>query len=253
MTEEIRVLIIEDDPMVSHLNRLYTEKVPGFKVNSEINIDNNMQIENKDLENTDLLLLDIYLPGKDGLKILEEIRESRMDIDVIIISAAKDVQHINEAMHWGVVDYLIKPFTFERFKKSLLKYKEMLSSLNNKSNLQQKDIDSFLGNNKNFTNINKQKIEMELESDKEEKDNCDNNKYIRELPKGLNKETLSKIKDFLKNKEEEITTKKMAKNVGLSRVTAQRYLKYMASKNIVKVKREYGSVGRPRHYYKLLD
>src|SRR6056297_1478799 len=125
MTEEIRVLIIEDDPMVSHLNRLYTEKVPGFKVNSEINIDNNMQIENKDLENTDLLLLDIYLPGKDGLKILEEIRESRMDIDVIIISAAKDVQHINEAMHWGVVDYLIKPFTFERFKKSLLKYKEM--------------------------------------------------------------------------------------------------------------------------------
>ena len=66
MTEKISVLIIEDDPMVSHLNRLYTEKVPGFKVYAEINIDNNMQIKNEYLQNTDLLLLDIYL------KILKE-------------------------------------------------------------------------------------------------------------------------------------------------------------------------------------
>src|SRR6056297_3250765 len=155
MNNDIKVLIVEDDPMVSHLNRLYSEKISGFIVLGEINIDNNMKIDNDFLKQTDLLLLDIYLPGKDGLTILKEIRESKFDIDVIIISAAKDVKHINEAMHWGIVDYLIKPFKYERFKKSLLKYKEMLSSLNNKSNLQQKDIDSFLGNNKNFTNINK--------------------------------------------------------------------------------------------------
>jgi len=255
MTEKISVLIIEDDPMVSHLNRLYTEKVPGFKVYAEINIDNNMQIKNEYLQNTDLLLLDIYLPGKDGLKILEEIREEKMDIDVIIISAAKDVKHINDAMHWGIVDYLIKPFTFERFKKSLVKYREMSTSFNEKNNLQQKDIDSFLGNKENVSQNSDLNRGSKRESNKKENKYKENNKneYIRELPKGLNKETLCKIKDYLQKNEERITTKEVAKTIGLSRVTVQRYLKYMASKNIVEVEREYGSVGRPKHFYKLYE
>ncbi len=129
MREYINVLIIEDDPMVSYINRKFTEKVPGFKVIKEINFQEKRRIEFDDLKNADLLLLDIYLPGEDGINLLKKIRASNINIDVIIISAAKDVSHISDALNLGVVDYLIKPFTFERFKMSLIGYKQLKRNL----------------------------------------------------------------------------------------------------------------------------
>ena len=80
----------------------------------------------------------------------------------------------------------------------------------------------------------------------------DKNKYIRDLPKGLNKETLKKIKTHINNSAvNKFTTKGIAGGLGLSRVTVQRYLKYLAVKNELEVIKEYGSVGRPKHFYKL--
>ena len=244
MNNSIKVIVIEDDPMVSRLNKKYTEKVPGFSVCEEININNNMNIDYDYLEDMDLLLLDIFLPGKDGLTILKEIREFDKCIDVIVISAAKDVEHINEAMHLGVLDYLIKPFTFERFKKSLEKYREIYTSFNRNKDLNQKEIDSFLG---------KRGIK-EKEKNIESRDNGKNNKnnYIRQLPKGLCAGTFSKIMKYLKNIDKTVTTKDMAEHSGLSRITIQRYFQYMLKENIIEVERKYGSVGRPQHHYKLV-
>lgn len=240
MENKIKVMIIEDDPMVSHLNRKFTERIDGFKVIEEINIDNNMEIKNEYYKRSDLLLLDIYLPGKNGIKLFKEVRNLDFDIDVIVISASKDTDHINDSMHLGAVDYLIKPFSFERFKKSLIYYKKYFIKVKLKNeNMTQKKLDLLMGKNRN--------MKVSKESSFKEKDNYQT--YIRELPKGLNKMTLKVIKSCIKDADKALSTQEIADNLGLSRVTIQRYLKYMTNNNIVKINRKYGEVGRPKHFY----
>ncbi len=244
MSEDIKVLIIEDDPMVSYINRQYTEKVPGFVVIGEIDFDNENELSKEDLERADLLLLDIYLPGKDGITILKEIREGNEDVDVIIISAAKDVERINDAMKWGVVDYLIKPFVFERFETSLLKYKAIKKRMEQKLKFKQKEIDDLMGKDFVIDYFNNKDTNIQMDRPKL--------RDISFIPKGLNNTTLNKIESFMNVTNEEVTTNEISQKLNISRVTAQRYLKYMSDEDIVSVRKKYGTVGRPKHYYQLL-
>lgn len=239
----INVLIVDDDPMVSHINRVYTEKLEGFKVIEEVNVEKNMKINAELLKAADLLLLDIYLPGKSGIELLKDIRKENTTLDVIIISASKITEHISTAMQLGVIDYLIKPFTFERFKKSLTDYKQLYDKLHGcGEGLSQDDVDFLMG---------KEDAAFEVE-ESTDNSNQEKNSYIRELPKGLNKETLKKIKAFIEASNfNKFTTQGIAVKLGLSRVTVQRYLKYLAVKKELEVIKEYGSVGRPKHFYKL--
>jgi response regulator of citrate/malate metabolism len=243
-TSMINVLIIDDDPMVSHINRVYTEKIEGFKVLEEINIEKDLEINKDLLSKVDLLLLDIYLPDKSGIEILKDIRKDNNILDVIIITASKITEHISAAMQLGVVDYLIKPFTFERFKQSLEDYKNLCDKLDCDQGLNQSDIDLLMGkkSKKGQKNKNKSKEKTVKES------------YIRELPKGLNKSTLKNIRDFIYSQSDnKFTTKGLAVEIGLSRVTVQRYLKYLSLNNELEVIKKYGTVGRPKHYYRLIS
>jgi response regulator of citrate/malate metabolism len=106
---------------------------------------------------------------------------------------------------------------------------------------------------KEVSNLNQE--ESSRNNLQEEKDKLKKKKksFIRQLPKGLNNVTLSKIKGFMGSTDDKSSTKEVAKNLGLSRVTVQRYLKYMADEELVDVVREYGEVGRPKHYYRLLE
>ncbi|MCG8515876.1 MAG: response regulator [Halanaerobiales bacterium] len=239
MADKIRVLIIEDDPMVAYINRQYAEKIEGFTVVKEISFDQDSILTAEDLQEVDLLLLDIYLPAKNGIALLKEIRNSNQSIDVIIISAAKGASYINKAMQLGVVDYLIKPFTFERFKASLLKYKKLKEKLAGKSSFQQQEVDNLINRNFSLSEPNSPPAEFE--------------KYVRNLPKGLDTTTLAKINQQLKSEKKELTTKEIAEKLNLSRVSVQRYLKYMLEEGVVKVRKEYGKVGRPQHYYQHVE
>lgn len=67
----------------------------------------------------DLVLLDVYMQQDSGLDLLPTIRESGRAIDVIMITSAADAATVQTAMHYGVVDYLIKPFQFPRFEEAL--------------------------------------------------------------------------------------------------------------------------------------
>ena len=244
MADKIRVLIIEDDPMVAYINRQYAEKIEGFTVVKEISFDQDSTLTAADLQEVDLLLLDIYLPAKNGITLLKEIRNSNQSIDVIIISAAKGASYINKAMQLGVVDYLIKPFTFERFKASLLKYKKLKEKLAGKSFFQQQEVDNLI--NRNFSL-------SDPESPPAEFDKVEFEKYVRNLPKGLDTTTLAKINQQLKSEKKELTTKEIAEKLNLSRVSVQRYLKYMLEEGVVQVRKEYGKVGRPQHYYQHVE
>ena len=64
----------------------------------------------------DLILLDVYMGKETGLDMLVELRKADDPVDVIVITAANDKESVQTALRYGAVDYLIKPFSFERFQ-----------------------------------------------------------------------------------------------------------------------------------------
>lgn len=221
----IKVLIVEDDPMVAEINKKYTESINGFKV---IKICDNGLDAMDYLKNIslDLIILDVYMPKLNGIQFLKELRKFNSKLDVIMVTAANEGEKLKEVLNLGVIDYLIKPFEYERFKEALDKFKQMNELFNTKPILKQEDVDNITVKN-HYKN--------------------------GELEKGINERTLERIKKHLKNNENEYyTCEKVAYEMKLSRITIRRYLEYM--NKIGKVKRDvqYGDIGRPRIKYKLI-
>lgn len=211
--------------MVQEINRRFISKVKDFRV---VGIANNGSEALKMVREfkPQLVLLDVFMAKMDGLTVLKEIRSIGANVDVILITADKTVDTIHEAIRYGVIDYIIKPFKFERFKEALLHYQKMREALENKDNFQQQDLDRIL----------------HLKDDR-----------IEELPKGLNQTTLDLVVDYLKNNKQFHTSMELSQDVGIARVTARRYLEYLTDKKVVQVELEYGSVGRPVHRYKFIE
>ncbi|MCG8483098.1 MAG: response regulator [Clostridia bacterium] len=168
----INVLIVEDDPMVAELNKRYIQSVEGFSVmgivsNGEDAL--NFCKKNK----VELILLDIYIPKIDGIHFLKELRRRCMMIDVILVTASKESQNIDAALKLGATDYLIKPFEYERLKKSLESYLKQYKLLHSADTVKQEDLDKI-------------RINFEMQGD-------------NELIKGLHKNTLERIRTLMKD------------------------------------------------------
>jgi two-component system CitB family response regulator/two-component system response regulator DctR len=220
------VLIVEDDPMVAQLNKRYVESVNGFHV---IAIARNGDEALGYVRNSaiDLIILDIYMPKLDGISFLKELRKQSIKIDVILVTAARETENIDEVLKLGAVDYLIKPFEFERLKRSLNNYLLRHQLLHKKNQIEQEDIDKITSKQENILDYT--------------------------LQKGLHKNTLERIRNFVRaNREQAVTSEAVAEQIGVSRVTARRYLEYLVSIQEVKLEIEYGSTGRPSHLYKYI-
>ncbi|MFZ5969151.1 MAG: response regulator [Bacillota bacterium] len=219
----ISVIIVEDDPMVQEINKRFINRMKDFKV---VGIASNGEEAFKLVEKLQpqLMLLDIFMTKTNGLEVLREIRKREANIDVILITADKSVDTIHDAIRYGVIDYIIKPFKFERFKEALLHYKNMKEQLLNQENIRQEDLDNIL--------------HIKGES------------TTTRLPKGLNQITLDLVLNYLREHQEFHTSMELAEAVGIARVTARRYLEYLSENKSVMVDLEYGSVGRPIHKYK---
>jgi two-component system response regulator DctR len=218
----ITVFIVEDDPMVLDVNQSFLEKVPSFEyVGSALNATDALT-HIKNLQ-PNLVLLDMYLPDYSGLEVLAKLREERIPSDVIMITAARDAATIHEVFRLGAVDYLVKPFRFERFQSALETYQKMWKKLNDTPSLKQEDIDEW----KNTSN--KQET----------------------MPKGLSTTTLRQIMIALFDQKEPVTAEQLANRLGMARVTVRRYLEYLEKERKVKVHIQYGSVGRPSHFYSI--
>lgn len=223
----IRVLIVEDDPMVAEINKQFLCKIDNFEfvsiaptVKEAINMINNTPV--------DLVLLDTYMPEENGCKLLMHIRREKINIDVIFITAARDMENVKKAIQYGAVDYLIKPFTFERFRDALTAYKERVTFMKKKEMLCQEDLDNML-----------LAREKSIET--------------KELPKGLTKQTLQIVWDEIMIMDEEIfSTEDIAISVGVSRVSIRKYLQFLEKIDLLKAKVEYGFVGRPVTKYQYL-
>ncbi len=224
----IRTVIVEDDLMVAEINSQFVSKTPGIQVTA---IFHNGTDALKFLTEApvDLVLLDLYMPGYSGLELLRELRRQKNDVDVIMITAANDADHIKEALHLGIIDYLIKPFKYERFSeavnKYVLKHKVMKTGLT----FTQEDIDKLLKSR----SVSEKSKELELQ-------------------KGLQKKTLDLILVCLKeHKGDYLSSETIASYANLSQVTARRYLNYLVESDAIKSRIDYSTGGRPCMEYML--
>ena len=217
----INVLIVEDDPMVAQVNKKFINTLPGFKV--EMNA--GTVAEAKDIlaafHTIDLILLDVYMPGDNGLELLRYIRKINRKIDCILITAASDKETVEQAIRLGSVDYLIKPFSFERLKKALLEYSAKRAFLQHHGALTQEDLDKQL-----FSREDKSAVKL--------------------LPKGITKSTLKIIhKEITKMDGAPFETDDLAYKTGMSTVSIRKYLKFLEEIKVIQSYVSHGSIGRP--------
>ena len=223
--EPIKVLIVEDDPMVMEINAQFVSKLPGFKLAGKA-FTGKEAITFINEEKPNLVLLDFFLPDTNGLTLLQTIRNNHYPLDVILLTANRDPHHIQEIFRAGVVDYIVKPFQFDRFQTALEQYRQTLKKFKENRPFEQADLDVLMG--------------VQLKGDSEE--------Y---LPKGLNDRTLQQIVQFLKGQAEPLSSEDVAAGIGLARVTVRRYLDYLEKKGDIVMEIQYGSVGRPMNKYRL--
>ncbi|WP_054742905.1 response regulator [Cellulosilyticum ruminicola] len=218
-----KVLIVEDDPMVGLINKKYLEQMGIMTSYGPVMIEEEV-FKYVESEKIDLILLDEYLPQKKGMDILKALRDKGFYCDVIMITAANNQNEVEKAYAYGVIDYLIKPFEFERFQEAIEKHLKRRQWLNNKGTIKQVDIDRI--EERDETNI--------------------------ELPKGKNKRILDKIIAFLQQEPEKVwTLRELAKAIQISNVTIKKYMDYLEETQQIDVKLTSGNVGRPEHQYKL--
>ncbi len=225
--EDIRILIVEDDPMVLDIHKKFISTIEGFKVidtapNGDIAI---KILKKKDI---DLIILDIYMPEIDGIEMLKRVRRAGKDIDIIMITAAQEGNIIKEVVRYGAFDYIIKPFKYERFKNALVAYQRHFETINRmKEEFSQRDVD----------NMFKQKREEPKQW----------------LPKGIQYKTLKSVINALNSNGNGLSAEEIARIVSISRVTARRYLEYLVSIGKAHVEPSYRDIGRPINKYNLFN
>jgi len=221
--EIIKVMIVEDDFMVAKVNAKMTEAVEGFQV---VKIANNGNEALSYLEKNDvhLIILDIYLPDIPGVEILKNIRSKNYPVDFMLITAAHDHETVEESIRYGVFDYIIKPFDVQRYKKSLVNYKNMKSSISA------------------YRSFNQEKLD-ELTSYKAF------GKRVQQLPKGITRHTLSKVEAVIDSFEHLFTIDDVIRELSFSKVTARRYLEFLCESGHLEKSFEYKKIGRPTLIY----
>ena len=210
----MKILIIEDDPMVAMIHKEYFKRK---EISNDLNHVSTLEEAKEFLENsdTDLIILDNYLADGQGIEFLSELK----GYPIIMITAANDVQTVEAALTNGVVDYLVKPFTYERFSQAIDKVQDYMKLLS-KEKINQDLIDDYL---------NSGRVEEEEDS----------------LPKGLSRITLKKVLENIKEQETGFTTQQVADALDISRITIRKYLNHLVNINVLSEDAEYYTSGRP--------
>ena len=137
----IRTLVVDDDFMAASVHRQFAERVPGFEVVGEATTGADALRLIGELQ-PDLVLLDVYLPDLSGIDVLRRLRATaNAHVDVIAITSAKDVNVLREAMHLGVVHYIVKPFTFTTLSERLETYASLKTQLDHLQQADQPEVD----------------------------------------------------------------------------------------------------------------
>jgi two-component system response regulator DctR len=215
----IKVLIVEDDPMVVEITKEFMKDDPDFQVIGTVG-DGTEAVRFVREQAPDLVLLDNFLPCFDGATVIEKIRVFNKTVDFIMITAAKEVPIVQECFRLGIRDYLIKPYLKQRLLQALQKYKEFYLTLNQEE-VCQKDLDRIITAPKD----------------------------PNDLPKGFSQLTEDKLINFLRQAPQGLTAEEIALQIGITTVSTRRYLKALEKRNLVHYDLIYGKQGRPTYLF----
>jgi response regulator of citrate/malate metabolism len=223
---DIRVLVVEDEPLIAEAHRAYTEKVDGFTVVALAHTARDAMALLR-AGDVDLVLLDLNLPDKPGLDIARALRAAGSHTDVLAVSSARDVATVRQAVALGVTHYLLKPFTFAAFKDKLDAYARYRAQLPGTGEVAaQHEIDRAFATLRGPAHDS--------------------------LPKGLDAHTLDLVLAALRvlPPNAGLSAAELGARIGTSRVTARRYLEHLADAGRVARHSRYGAPGRPEVEYR---
>lgn len=219
-----KIMIVEDDPMVAMINEQFVNRCGDFSVTHRCsNGEDALAILGS--APVDLVIMDVYMPRLDGIETLKKIREKDIPVSVIMVTAANDNSTVEEAVRLGAIDYLVKPFTFDRFKQALEKFRSGKQVLDADRTLDQKNIDILLGNSP--------VVRQEQE------------------PKGIQDKTRERLMDCLAVSGEWLTGEEISERTELSVVTVRKYMNYLVDTGEVQGRMNYETGGRPSMLYRV--
>ena len=220
----VRVLVVEDEAIAAQAHAEYVGRVAGFEVagiaRSGVEALRHLGQDSA----VDLVLLDMHLPDVHGLDLLQRMRQDGHLCDVIAVTSARDLDVVKRAVAQGVVQYVLKPFTFAGLRTKLEQYSAYREQLvASGSEVVQGEVDQLLGLLRPAAS---------------------------QLPKGLSAETLRLVTERLRASDDALSASEVAETAGTSRVTARRYLEHLADSGLAERQSRSGRSGRPEVEYR---
>jgi response regulator of citrate/malate metabolism len=222
----IRTLVVEDDPIAAEANAAHVRRVPGFEVVGVCGTAADA-LRAVDRSPVDLLLLDVHLPDGSGLDVLRRLRTAGHTVDAIMVTRARDLAVVQAAVAFGATQYLVKPFTAAAVRTKLEAHREERDRLLDTAApvVAQADVDALLGAVRGAP------------------------VPAGGLPKGISRESLDAVVRALTTGTA-LTASEVGERLGTSRITARRYLEYLADTGLAVRHARYGDAGRPQVEYR---
>jgi response regulator of citrate/malate metabolism len=223
----ITVLVVEDDPLAAEAHRMYVERLAGFEVAAVVHT-GGAALRFLEKRSVDLILLDLNLPDGHGLQVVRKMRAAGHTADVVAVTSARDLGVVRQAVSVGVVQYLLKPFTFPSLRDRLERWARYRSELAGGGEASGQD-----------------EVDRALAALRTPESAV--------LPKGLSGPTLEAVTVALRRATEDgdgISANAAAQAVGVSRITARRYLEHLVDTGRAVRAPQYGAVGRPELNYR---
>jgi len=221
---DLRVVIVDDDFAVAQVHRAFVDAQPGFAVVAEAHTGAEA-LAAIELHRPQLVLLDVYLPDLSGIDVLRRVRAAGADVEVIAVTAARDLDTVRRARVLGVRHYLVKPFSGASLGERLEEVRRgiVAEQAAPTTKLDQRAVDQVLGaaTARRAT-----------------------------LPKGLSAVSLERVAAGLAACSSDASAAEIAETLGMSRVSARRYLEHLVATGAAEVAPRYGTAGRPEHRYR---
>lgn len=221
---DVRVLVVDDDFMVASIHTRFVQHVDGFEVVGQAATGENALAEVGRLA-PDLVLLDVHLPDVSGIEVLRRLRGAGNDVGVIMVTAAREADTVRAAVAGGAAHYLVKPFELEDLVERLQAFRSARDLLAGVTTAAQTDIDAV------FSTTGPSRPQV---------------------PKGLSRETAGAVLHALGAlcPGSDLSAAETAELVGVSRVSARRYLEHFVATGQAAVRLQYGGAGRPERRYR---